>query len=80
MSISVCKEYSLYNEDTDEYFHEGDCIEKVVYYKDGNECSICNVSISNITQDKVTFYNCKILMKQTLILPILLIVIKGGYL
>ncbi len=59
MSISVCKEYSLYNEDTDEYFHEGDCIEKVVYYKDGNECSICNVSISNITQDKVTFYNCK---------------------
>lgn len=57
MSVSVCQEYSLHNEDTDEYFHEGDYITRIVYYKDNNECSVRNVYISNITQDTVTLYN-----------------------
>lgn len=57
MSISVCQEYSLYNEDTDEYFHEGDYITRLSYYKGNNECSIRNTYISNITQDTVTLCN-----------------------
>lgn len=57
MSVSVCQKYSLYNEDTDEYFHEGDYITRLFYYKGNNECSIRNIYISNITQDTVTLYN-----------------------
>lgn len=54
MIHSYCN-YGIYNEDTSQCLEEGDSVDRLSYWSDGEMITIEEVQIKDIDKDKITF-------------------------
>lgn len=53
MIQSYCN-YGIYNEDTSQCLEEGDSVDRLSYWDNGNKVTLEDVQIKNINKDEIT--------------------------